>query len=151
MDKRMTAKEYLEQAHRLDQRINAKLEQIMQLRSLSQRCTVAFGGEHVSHTRNVSSMEDVVIKIVIAEKKLDEQIDRFVALKDEIQQTIQLLPDAESQAVLELRYLAMNGWTDIAGKLNLSRSHVHRIHTEALAKIDRILETRSAVSNEYHD
>ena len=50
MDKRMTAKEYLEQAHRLDQRINAKLEQIMQLRSLSQRYTVAFGGEHVSHT-----------------------------------------------------------------------------------------------------
>ena len=50
MDKRMTAKEYLEQAYRLDQRINAKLEQIMQLRSLSQRYTVAFGGEHVSHT-----------------------------------------------------------------------------------------------------
>lgn len=49
----------------LDQRINAKLEQIMQLRSLSQRYTVAFGGEHVSHTRNVSSMEDVVIKIVM--------------------------------------------------------------------------------------
>ena len=65
MDKRMTAKEYLEQAHRLDQRIDTKLEQIMQLRSLSQRYTVAFGGEHVSHTRNVSSMEDVVIKIVM--------------------------------------------------------------------------------------
>lgn len=51
MDKRMTAKEYLEQAYRLDQRINAKLEQIMQLRSLSQRYTVAFGGEYITYSK----------------------------------------------------------------------------------------------------
>ena len=54
----MTAKEYLSRAYRIDQRINAKLEQAERLRELSRRRTVAYGGERVSHSRNVHRMED---------------------------------------------------------------------------------------------
>ena len=71
----MTAKEYLSRAYRIDQRINAKLMRISELRALAQKCTVAYGGERVSHTRNVSSLEDSVMKIMEAEKELDAQID----------------------------------------------------------------------------
>ncbi len=35
----MTAKEYLERAYRIDQRINSKMEQAAALRSLSQKAT----------------------------------------------------------------------------------------------------------------
>ena len=52
----MTAKEYLSQAYRIDQRINAKLEQAERLRELSRRRTVAYGGERVTHSRNVHRM-----------------------------------------------------------------------------------------------
>ena len=54
----MTAKEYLSRAYRIDQRINAKLMRISELRALAQKCTVAYGGARVSHTRNVASLED---------------------------------------------------------------------------------------------
>ena len=67
----MTAKEYLSRAYRIDQRINAKLMRISELRALAQKCTVAYGGERVSHTRNVASLEDAVMKIMEAEKELD--------------------------------------------------------------------------------
>ena len=40
----MTAKEYLSRAYRIDQRINAKLMRISELRALAQKCTVAYGG-----------------------------------------------------------------------------------------------------------
>lgn len=143
MDELMTAKEYLSQAYRIDQRINAKLMQIQHLRSLSQRCTVAFGGERVSSTRNVSSMEDVIIKIMDAETELDAQIDRFVDLKAEIQKTIDRLPDQDCRLLLELRYLAMDGWLDIAGKMNLCRAHVNRLHNKALKMVADVLGTRS--------
>ena len=43
----MTAKEYLSRAYRIDQRINAKLMRISELRALAQKCTVAYGGERV--------------------------------------------------------------------------------------------------------
>ena len=84
MDDYRRARAYLSRAYRLNQRIDAKLEQLMQLRSLSQRCTVAFGGERVSHTRNVTSMENVIVKIVEGEKRLDAQIDRFVEIVNNI-------------------------------------------------------------------
>ena len=35
----MTAKEYLDQAYRLDQRINSKLEQVLSLRDLTTKAT----------------------------------------------------------------------------------------------------------------
>ena len=38
----MTAKEYLGQAYRLDQRINSKLQQVDSLRSLTQKITASY-------------------------------------------------------------------------------------------------------------
>ena len=48
----MTAKEYLGQAYRLDQRINSKLQQVESLRSLTRKVTASYDGETVFHTRN---------------------------------------------------------------------------------------------------
>ena len=80
----MTAKEYLGQAYRLDQRINSKLQQIESLRSLTQRVTASYDGEVVSHTRNVSSLQDSIIHLMEAEDELNQEIDKLVALKKQI-------------------------------------------------------------------
>ena len=71
----MNAKEYLGQAYRLDQRINSKLQQIESLRSLTQKVTASYDGEPVSHTRNVSSLEDTIIRLMDAEEQINRQID----------------------------------------------------------------------------
>ena len=60
----MTAKEFLGQAYRLDQRINSKLQQIDSLRSLTQKVTQSYDNEVVSRTRNVSSLEDAIIRLM---------------------------------------------------------------------------------------
>ena len=56
----MTAKEYLTQAYRIDQRINSKLEQVSSLRDLSTKATSTFSDVPPSGTRNVHRMEDVI-------------------------------------------------------------------------------------------
>lgn len=142
MDDYRCARDYLSQAYRLNQRIDAKLEQLMQLRALSQRCTVAFGGTRVSHTRNVRSMENVIVKIVEAEKRLDAEIDRFVDLKKEIQQAIDALPDPDCRLLLELRYLAMKRWMDVAGEMNISRTYANILHEKALGMMEDLLVER---------
>ena len=130
----MTAKEYLSQAYRIDQRINAKLEQVDRLRALSRKSTVSYGGERVSHTRNVASMEDT--------------IDRFVDIKREIQQTIDLVADADCRLLLEFRYLAMKRWIDVAGEMGICRAYANRLHEKALAMVDTVLRTRSVLKDE---
>ena len=99
----MTAKEYLSRAYRIDQRINTKLMRISELRALAQKCTVAYGGERVSRTRNVASLEDSVMKIMEAEKELDAQIDLLVDTKKEIEGVIERVPDADCRLLLEMR------------------------------------------------
>ena len=99
----MTAKEYLGQAYRLDQRINSKLQQIESLRSLTQRVTVAYGGEVVSHTRNVTSMQDTIVRLMQAEEELNREIDRLVDLKAEIAGVISQVRNESYRLILEKR------------------------------------------------
>jgi hypothetical protein len=60
----MTAKEYLNQACRLDQRINSKLEQVEALRSLTRKVTASYGGDKVSCSRNVTTLENTIVRLM---------------------------------------------------------------------------------------
>lgn len=143
----MTAKEYLSRAYRIDQRINTKLMRISELRALAQKCTVAYGGERVAHTRNVASLEDSVMKIMEAEKELDVQIDLLVDTKKEIEGVIEQVPDADCRLLLEMRYLAMESWTEIACQMNTYRMRVYRLHDKSLELVAEVLQQKGVCAD----
>ncbi|MDL2205815.1 DUF1492 domain-containing protein [Eubacteriales bacterium OttesenSCG-928-N13] len=138
----MTAKEYLGQAYRLDQRINSKLHQVESLRSLTQKVTTSYGSEPVSHTRNVSSLEDTIIRIIEAEGELNSQIDKLVQLKMEIAVNIDKVRNESYRLILEKRYLCFEQWDQIAQDMNYSRRWVLNRHERAVEVMDRILAKR---------
>ena len=59
----MTAKEYLGQAYRLDQRINSKLEQVLSLRGLTTKATATMSDMPGGGSRNVYKMQDRQIRL----------------------------------------------------------------------------------------
>lgn len=136
----MNAKEYLNQAYRLDQRINSKLEQVAALRSLTQKITVSYEGEAVSRTRNVSSMEDTIIRLMEAENELNAAIDALVDLKQNVYATIQKVEKPEYQFLLEMRYLCFKTWAEIADQMHLEEHYVFRVHGQALRDVEKILQ-----------
>ena len=138
-DKPMTAKEYLSQAYRIDQRINAKLEQLENLRALSRKTTVSYGSEPVSHTRNVTSMEDTIVRLIDLENEINADIDRLVDLKREIYDVLRHVQDPELQLLLELRYLCFKNWSEISVALDLDDRYVFKIHGRALGELARII------------
>ena len=140
----MTAKEYLGQAYRLDQRINNKLQQIEQLRSLAEKVTVSYGGEAVSHTRNVSSMEDTIIHLMEAENEIKLQIDELVNLKLQIGKLIDQVHNETYRLILEKRYLCFLSWNQIAEDMNYSRRWVEIKHARALEVVDRLLQKQAS-------
>ena len=143
----MTAKEYLSQAYRIDQRINTKLMRISKLRALAQKCTVAYGGERVAHTRNAASLEDSVMKIMEAENELDAQIDLLVDTKKEIAGVIELVPDVDCRLLLEMRYLVMESWTEIARQMNTYRMRVYRLHDKSLELVAEVLQQKGVCAD----
>jgi len=128
----MTAKDFLQQAYRIDQRINSKLEQITSLRELATKATATLSDMPFSGTRNVHRMEDIIIKMVDLENEINQDVDSLVDLKHTMVSIIKRVDDPEQQTLLELRYLCFKTWEQIAVEMNYGIDNVYRLHRRAL-------------------
>lgn len=131
----MTAKEYLGQAYRLDQRINSKLEQVLSLRDLTTKATATMSDMPGGGSRNVYRMQDIIGKIIDLENEINADIDRLVDLKRDIVAIIKAVENPEYQTLLELRYLCFKTWEQIAVDMGYSTRNVYKLHDAAIEKL----------------
>ena len=128
----MTAKEYLGQAYRLDQRINSKLEQVLSLRDLTTKATATMSDMPGGGSRNVYKMQDIIGKIIDLENEINADIDQLVDLKRDIVTIIKAVENPEYQTLLELRYLCFKTWEQIAVYMGYELRYLHKLHQRAL-------------------
>lgn len=126
----MTAKEYLSQAFRLDQLINAKIQQVEQLSALAQKATAMISGM----PKQSAKSDGLLVKIIDLQYEIQDNIDELVDLKSEITQAIHSLA-GDHQTILEKRYLLYESWEDIAKDLKYEERQVFRLHGQALLLI----------------
>ena len=131
----MTTKEYLAQAYRIDQRINSKLEQIVSLRELATKATSTLSDTPPSGSRNVHSMEGIIVKMIDLENEINADIDVLVDLKKEIMSIIKKINNPEQQTLLELRYLCFKTWEQIAVEMKYSIQNAYKVHDRAIENI----------------
>ena len=139
----MTAKEYLSQAYRLDQRIDAKIAQVASLNELATKCTSTLTGMPRNPNRGTSTMADAVAKIVDLQAEINRDIDRLVDLKREIVAVIKSVEDTEYQTLLEKRYLCFQTWEQIAVDMHYSGKWILKMHDRALDVVEGILKSKS--------
>ena len=131
----MTAKEYLGQAYRLDQRINSKLEQVLSLRDLTTKATATMSDMPGGGSRNVYKMQDIIGKIIDLENEINADIDQLVDLKREMVAAIKAVENPEYQTLLELRYLCFKTWEQIAVDMGYSTRNIYKLHDTAIEKV----------------
>lgn len=131
----MTAKEYLAQAYRIDQRINSKLEQVSSLNGLAIKCNSTLTGMPSNPNPGTFIMADAISKIVALQAEINSDIDILVDLKRDIIRDIKSVDNTEYQTLLEKRYLCFMSWEQIAVDMNYSLQHTFRLHDNALKKI----------------
>ena len=131
----MTVKEFLNQAHRLDQRINSKLEQIASLHDLATKATVTYSDMPRNPNKGKSKVEEIVVKIMGLEEEINKDIDTLVELKADITHLIKKLDSHEYQIILEQRYLCFKSWEQISVDMGYSIQHMFRLHDEALKEL----------------
>lgn len=132
----MTAREYLSQAYRIDQRINSKLEQIASLRGLATKATSTLSDLPHNTTSHACSMENIICKMVDLENEINNDIDNLLDLKSDIVTAIKRIENPKSRMLLELRYLCFKSWEQIAVDMGYSLQHIYRIHDRALKIIN---------------
>ena len=136
---KLSAKDYLSQAYRIDQRINSKIEQVQSLRDLAEKATATLSDVPPSKgTRNIHRMEDVIAKMVDLESEINADLTHLINLKHEIVTVVKCVESPELQTLLELRYLCFKTWEQIAVELHFDLRWVHRLHNRALNEVDAI-------------
>ena len=131
----MTTKEYLVQAYRIDQRINSKLEQIVSLRELATKATSTLSDTPPSGSRNVHSMEGIIVKMMELENEINADIDVLVDLKKEIMSIIKKINNQKQKTMWELRYFCFKTWEKIVVDMGYSIQNAYKVHDRALENI----------------
>lgn len=140
--------EYLSRARTLNLRIDAGFERIQQLRALAQRRTAVYGREKVNASAAADGRMDVVARIVDAERALDEEIDRMLALKEEIAAVIGRVPDERMRGLLELRYLNGLSWEEVAERMNYTTRNIYNLHNAALRAVTLLIPRDAAAADQ---
>jgi len=130
----MTAKEYLGQAYRIDQRINLKMEQVASLRALATKATATYSDMPKGYG-NVHSGENVIVKIIDLENQMNADVDELVNLKQEVVGVINAINNPEQRMVLELRYLSFKTWDEIAEDMHYGIDNIFKLHKKALEAV----------------
>lgn len=132
----MTAKEYLSQAYRLDQRINSDIAEVERLRQMSVSVTAPALGEKVSISRSQDPpYVRFVHRVIELENKINAEIDLFVSLKEQIREVIDGVTNKDELLVLRYRYVHNMTWEQIGDKLGADRTTVYRWHNAALRHV----------------
>lgn len=135
----MTAKQYLKQVYKLNEKIKDKQERINSLRLMSESIgAIDYSKDKIKLSlTNDAAFTNQIMQIVKFEEELEQDKKRMQDLFIEISRIIDKLDNVNEMLVLSKRYLLMKSWEEIAEEMNYSLSQIFRMHKEALKDISK--------------
>lgn len=116
--------------------INNKLVEIQQLRDLALGISSISTGERVQSTPDFDKIGSKMAKIDELEKNLDETIDKYVDLKNQIIGQIESMEDEITYNILFSRYIEKKQFELIAIEMEYSWRQIIRLHGKALNQFE---------------
>ena len=138
----MTAKEFMNRAYRIRVRIKRKREQLAKLLIMASRTTGSYGSEQVAHSRNTSSLENSIIRILEHEKELEHDVEELCKVETETQEVINLVADDRFRILLQSRYINGLSWDEVAADCGVCKRQAHRWEGQALKMVETVLRTK---------
>jgi len=133
----MQTKTYLKQAYRLNELIQSDQQELEDLRLLAGSVPgIDYSKDKVqSSPSGDAGFTNIVMKIIELEAAINNDIERLLALKLEIRETINAVQDNEERLLLKYRYLNFMSWEDVCSYMQVSMRTAHRIHKSALENV----------------
>ena len=126
---------YLNQAFFLDKQVNSLIKVKEETINLAQRCTANYDSIGTTNASKTNRQENIYIKIIDQSKQIDQQIDKLVDIRNEIEQLINTISDTDGQSILRMRYLAYMPMTDIADIMGCTRVTVYRKFNKSIEEL----------------
>ena len=135
----MTAKEYLRQLWHLDRRINIRLQELKRLKADIGIRQMPNNPDRVTGSGCPQDpVADTVVRIADLERRLNDQVDRYINLKAKIMEQIDGMESQTYQDILTCRYVLMQNWEQVAVSMKYTERQCYRIHGRALQEFTRL-------------
>lgn len=144
MKKKSEAQVFLERVETIEVIIENKLMEQRQWRELAECITANMDGERVQTSKTTqSTMANAVLNCVALEEEIAEAVERLIAEKRNVTQTIEKLYSPMEYRILHMRYIQHISLVDIADKLDRDYTWVTTTHGRALKHLQNILDRRA--------
>ena len=139
----MDAKEFLNQATVLNEKINMDFLHLQKLRQMLER----LGGsglqrEYVQGGELPNSpATKIVDQIADLESEIDRELAEYEVVLEQIKEAIASCEDQNEIRILKGRYLENRKLTDVGKEIGLSESRTYGLHKAAIEKIENFLNS----------
>lgn len=142
--------EYLEQVKDADAKIDAKRAEEQELWAIATSMTQANDG--MPHAPGVSDkVGNIIHKIIEAQNRTNEQIDRYIDIRDDVIRHIEMLP-RKQYTVLHWLYVRKRDrreknqswyytWNEVAENIGCSEQNISNIRKRAVRNLQKILDS----------
>ena len=133
----MTAKEYLMQAYRLDNRIKLDTEEYRTIREMAQGLSAVRYDSNTtqSNTPSDASFVKALNQLWELEQKINEELCMLSALRVQIRDVIDTVKNPNERLVLSYRYMQEMKWEQIAQEMSADAKTIRRWHGDALSHV----------------
>ena len=138
----MTAKEFLLKIRYMNNNINNKLTRLETLKSVACNTSPHLSEDVVQRTREKSSLENIMVKIVDLSREIDNDIDTYNDYRVSVWEQLDKLYDERQKRILWLKYAEMKTWNEISESIYISPRHVMRIHKQALNNLEKLMKNK---------
>lgn len=134
MNEKLTAKQYLKQAYRLNEHIESLIAELRLMReTMDGLSAVNYDRDKIQSNNTASPVEVTVQKIIMMQDRINTEIDEYVDMKREIHEEINKVSDPDERLVLRARYILFKSWDDIQAMIGKKETRAYIIHRTALA------------------
>ena len=137
-DKKLTAKQYLDQLRVIDTKINQKMEELADLMTAATSTGAIDYSKDRVQTSPQNAQENRICKYVDLDAEINREIDEFVDIKHRVTKEIQELNVDYYIKILFKVYVQYKTGKDAANEIGLSYQYVRDLHKKALKAFEEL-------------
>lgn len=137
-DKKLTAKQYLDQLRVIDTKINQKTEELVDLMTAATSTGAIDYSKDRVQTSPQNAQENRICKYVDLDAEINREIDEFVDIKHRVTKEIQELNVDYYIKILFKVYVQYKTVKDAANEIGLSYQYVRDLHKKALKAFEEL-------------
>lgn len=137
-DKKLTAKQYLDQLRIIDTKINQKTEELADLMTVATSTGAIDYSKDRVQTSPQNAQENRICKYVDLDAEINREIDEFVDIKHRVTKEIQELNVDYYIKILFKVYVQYKTVKDAANEIGLSYQYVRDLHKKALKAFEEL-------------